>query len=151
LIAIVTVVGVFDLIYLATSLSRPMRPGAFERPPRLLTREQILDEVLFVIGIENLGLTITLLVGYWVILKWRKGSAARSAVFVAFSLLLRRIVRFEGHVRPVSSNRAENWNSVTWHGAYGDLAFEVFSVVHHPFQEREWGSNALITHSNFPE
>src|SRR5689334_20303216 len=81
------VVGLFDLIFLARSLSQPERPGLFERPPARLPREQILDDVRFLVGIQNLALTFTLLGGYWVLLKWRQGSARPFVAFIALSLL----------------------------------------------------------------
>jgi hypothetical protein len=87
LIAIVAVVGVFDLLYLAKSLRTRMRPGLFERPPHFVTREERLDEARFMIGIQNSALAITLLAGYWVVLTWRKGSVGLFAIFLAFLLL----------------------------------------------------------------
>src|SRR5690348_15864223 len=73
LVAFVAVVGLFDLIFLARSLSQPVRPGLFARPPARLTREQILDDVRFSIRIQKLALAITILGAYWVLLKWRHG------------------------------------------------------------------------------
>jgi hypothetical protein len=87
LVAFVAVVGLFDLIFLARSLSEPVRPGLFARPPARLHREQILDDVRFLVGIQNLALTFTLLGGYWVLLKWRQGSARPFVAFLALSLL----------------------------------------------------------------
>jgi hypothetical protein len=89
--ALVAVVGLFDLIYLVRSLSQPVRPGDFAQlPPHLphrLSREEILDEVRLMVGIQNLALTVTLLGGDWVLRTWRKGSARPFTIFVALGLL----------------------------------------------------------------
>jgi hypothetical protein len=91
LIVIVAVVGVVDLFYIysAATLRTTTAPGLFERPPVTINPEERLEGALFVIGIQNSALAITLLAGYWVVVRWRTRSVSGRlfAVFVAFLLL----------------------------------------------------------------
>jgi hypothetical protein len=87
-VTIVALVSVFDVVYLAASLSNPVRPGLFERPPRVLAREEILTEVRTTVGIQNATLLIALLGGDWIVRRWRRGDAGPFTPLVLILVLV---------------------------------------------------------------
>jgi hypothetical protein len=97
-VAIVAVVSVFDLVYLTASLSNPVRPGLFERPPRVLTREEILMEVRASVGIQNALLLIALVGGDCIIRRWRRGDAGPFTPLVLFLVLVVALLAIVGLV-----------------------------------------------------
>ena len=101
-VAIVAVVSVFDVFYLAASLSNPLRPGLFERPPRVLAREEILMEVRATVGIQNAMLLIALLGGDWIIRRWRRGDAGPFTPIVVILLLVVALLAILGLIPMLS-------------------------------------------------
>ena len=107
-VAIVAVVSVFDVVYLAASLSNPVRPGLFERPPRVLAREEILMEVRATVGIQNAMLLIALLGGDWIIRRWRRGDAGPFTPIVLILLLVVALLAILGLI-PMLSRIFNRW------------------------------------------
>jgi hypothetical protein len=97
-VAIVAVVSAFDVAYLAASLRNPVRLGLFERPPRMLTREEILMEVRTTVGIQNAVSLIALLGGDWIIRRWRRGDVGPFTPLVLILLLVVALLAILGLV-----------------------------------------------------